>query len=356
MGNIQTYVSLLVISVFISTYGFGQKNKTNKKLGKVSKLFRTSTALPIQMSYSNKDLKKLTNDSTYLNLVVTYSDIEENDTLKTLPVRVRARGNFRRKNCYFTPIKIRVKKDDAKGTLFKGNKELKLVVPCLKENSANDNIVKELLAYKLFEIISPYHFKTRQLDLTLKEQKGKKVIEHKLKAFFIEDIDELEDRFGGKEQKRDIHPLQQDSLSSVRNAFFQFMIGNTDFSTGYQHNQKILFVDGFSIPIPYDFDMSGLCDVSYAVVSQIEGEVLHVEKITDRLYRGFKRSDETMQLIREEFLNNQSEMMSLLEDYKTYFENPKEFQTCKNYLLSFFTVIGNESTFKSEILDKRRVK
>lgn len=356
MGNIQTNISLLVISLFISICGYGQKSKTSNKLGNVSKLFRTTTVLPIQMSYSNKDLKKLTNDSTYLNIVVSYSDIEENDMLKTLPVRVRARGNFRRKNCYFTPVKIRIKKEDAKGTLFKGNKELKLVVPCLKESNTNDNVVKELLAYKLYEIISPYHFKTRQLDLTLKEQKGKKLIEHKLKAFFIEDIDELEDRFGGKEQKRDIHPLQQDSLNSVRNAFFQYMIGNIDFSTGFQHNQKILFVDGYSIPIPYDFDMSGLCDVSYAVVSQIPGQEVPIEKVTDRLYRGFNRSDGTMRLIREEFLNNQSEMMSLLEDYKMYFENPKEYETCKNYLLSFFTVIGNESTFKSEILDKRRVK
>ncbi len=356
MGNIQTNINLLVISVFISISSYSQTNKNDNKLGKVSKLFRSTTVLPIQMSYSNKDLKKLTNDSTYLNLMVSYSDIEENNILKSLPVRVRARGNFRRKNCYFTPVKFKIKKGDAKGTLFKGNKELKLVVPCLKERSTNDNVVKELLAYKFYEIISPYHFKTRQLDLTLKEQKGKKLIEHKLKAFFIEDIDELEDRFGGKEQKRDIHPLQQDPLNSVRNAFFQYMIGNIDFSTGFRHNQKILFVDGFSIPIPYDFDMSGLCDVSYAVISQIPGQELPVEKVTDRLYRGFKRSDGTIQLIREEFLNHESEMMSLLEDYKVYFENPKEFETCKNYLLSFFNIIRDENTFKSEILDKSRVE
>ena len=59
--------------------------------------------------------------------------------------------------------------------LFKGNKELKLVLPCLKEKNTNDNVIKELLAYKLFEVVSPYHFKTRLLDFTLSEQKGKKV-------------------------------------------------------------------------------------------------------------------------------------------------------------------------------------
>ncbi len=45
------------------------------------------------------------------------------------------------------------------------------------------------------------------------------------------------------------------------------MIGNTDYSSAYRHNEKLLFVDGNIMPIPYDFDMSGLVDASYAVVS-----------------------------------------------------------------------------------------
>ncbi len=353
MGNIQTNFRLLTICFLISLYCNGQVEDTNKKLGKVSKLFRTSTILPLQMAYSNRDLKKLTNDSTYIHLDFTYTDA---DTLGTLPLRIRARGNFRQKKCYFTPVKIRIKKDDAKKTLFKGNKELKLVLPCLKERNANDNVIKELLAYKLFEVVSPFHFKTRLLDLTLTEEKSKKTEEHRIKAFLIEDMDELEDRFGGKTMKRNVHPLQQDSLNSVRNAFFQYMIGNTDFSTGYQHNQKLLFLNGYSIPIPYDFDMSGLCDVSYAVVSQINGMVLPLASVTERLYRGFKRSDATMLTIRDEFLQNQQNMLAILEDHKVYFENPDEFEKCKKYIQSFFHIIADSAKFKSEILDKGRLK
>tara|TARA_R110000868_G_scaffold158451_1_gene386587 strand:- start:2512 stop:3537 length:1026 start_codon:yes stop_codon:yes gene_type:complete len=337
----------------ISIIFYGQEDDTNKKLGKVSKLFSTSTILPVQMAYSNRDLKKLTNDSTYLNTSLTYNDA---DTLGTLPLRVRARGNFRLKKCYFTPVKIKIKKDDVKKTLFKGNKELKLVLPCLKEKNANDNVIKEFLIYKLYEVVSQYHFKTRLLDFALSEEKGKKIEEYKLKAFFLEDLEELEDRFGGKVMERNVHPLQQDSLSSVRNAFFQYLIGNTDFSTGYQHNQKLLFVNGFSIPIPYDFDMSGFCDVSYSVVSQINGEELQLESVRERLYRGFKRSDATMLLIRDEFLQNQQNMMDILNEHKAYFENPDEFEKCKEYILEFFKIIANPATFKSEILDKRRDK
>lgn len=353
MGTIQTNLKFLTFCIFISICCFGQTEDKSKKLGKVSKLFKTEDMLEVHMAYSNRDLKKLTNDSTYVNLDLTYKD---NDTLRTIPVSVRARGNFRRNNCYFSPVKIRIKKEHAKGTIFKGNKELKLVFPCLKESNNNDNVIKELVSYKLYEVISPYHFKTRLLDFTLTEPKGKKSQEHRIKAFFIEDMDELEDRFGGKTMKRNVHPLQQDSLFSIRNAMFQYMIGNTDFSTGFQHNQKLLFLNGHAIPIPYDFDMSGLCNVSYAVVSQIDGAALPLSSVTERLYRGFKRTDATMQSIRNEFLEGQSRMMQILENHKVYFENANAFEECKKYLLEFFNVMKNTAKFKSEILDQARTK
>jgi hypothetical protein len=354
MNKTQTKLELLTLCVLLSLTCFGQTDSKSKKLGKVSKLFVTQTVLPVELSYSNRDLKNRTNDSTYLGIDLTYSDVA--DTMTTLPVRIRARGNFRRKNCYFAPVKLRVKKEDAKRTLFKGNKELKLVLPCLKETNANDHVIKELLAYKLYEVVSEYHFKTRLLDLSLNESRGKRIKEHNVKAFFIEDIDELEDRFGGKKLKRNVHPLQQDSLHSIRNAFFQYMIGNTDFSTGYQHNQKILFVNGLSIPIPYDFDMSGLCNVSYSVVSKIAGKGLSLESVTDRLYRGFNRSVTTMSNIKNEFLENQVKMIAIVDAHEVYFDYPKEFARCKKYLKEFFSILESPTKFKTEILDTRRVK
>jgi hypothetical protein len=45
------------------------------------------------------------------------------------------------------------------------------------------------------------------------------------------------------------------------------MIGNNDFSTYAPHNEKLMEVDGKIVPIPYDFDLSGLVNASYAVVS-----------------------------------------------------------------------------------------
>ena len=67
------------------------------------------------------------------------------------------------------------------------------------------------------------------------------------------------------------------------------MIGNTDYSSAYQHNEKLMFVDGMNaIPVPYDFDMSGLVDTNYAVVSQVQGENCRLTDVARRLYRGFR--------------------------------------------------------------------
>jgi hypothetical protein len=102
--------------------------------------------------------------------------------------------------------------------------------------------------------------------------------------------------------------------------------------------------------------MSGLCDVSYSVVSQIDGLELPLESVTQRLYRGFQRSDTTMELIRDEFLQNQENMMAIMEEHKSYFENEDEFQRCKKYILGFFNILSDPTKFKSEILDKSRLR
>ncbi len=251
---------------------------------------------------------------------------------------------------------MKIKKEDYKGTLFKGNKKLKLVLPCLTERDRNDYVLKEFLAYKLYELVSPYHYKTRLLDITLTEPKGKNFKEHKIKGFFIEDIKKVADRHGGKVLKRNMHPMQQDALCSVQNAFFQFMIGNTDFSTAYQHNEKLLFVNKSSMPVPYDFDMSGLCNTSYSVVSQVGKDVLPITEVTQRVYRGFKRDNEVMLEVKNQFLENKTKMLAIIDAHKVHFENPKAYIRCTAYINDFFDVLANESKYKKEILNRARTK
>lgn len=320
-----------------------------------TQLFRDTVPLLVRLEYSNRDLLRETNDSTYMETVLHYKDGQA--PWDSIPVRIRARGNYRKENCFLAPIKIKIKKKKAKGTLFEGNKELKLVYPCYDSNAARDYVLKEYLAYRFYAQMTPFHFKTRRWEVAYTDQRKRNDKTYQLEAFVIEDIDRVAERNRGNKLKRTVHPLQQDDSTSVQNDFFQFLIGNTDFSTAYQHNEKLVFVNGrHAIPVPYDFDMSGWVNTHYAVVSEIQDEKLGIDKVTERLFRGFKRSPEVFQAIRQEYLNRQAQLFGCLKAHETEFLNPDSYQECRQFLAEFYAVLRDDTAFREQILDRARTQ
>ena len=184
-------------------------------------LFIDQKPLKIRLNYSNSNLNKKTNDSTLMKtkLFFTHGNIN-----KDIEVSLRARGNFRRKHCYFTPVKIKIKKRDASNTIFSDNRTLKLVLPCKNDRDKNDNILKEFIAYKIYEIISPFYFKTRRLEINYTDQKRKNQKNFNLVGFFVEDDDKVARRFDSKIIKRKISPLAMDDFNSVNLSFFNFLV------------------------------------------------------------------------------------------------------------------------------------
>jgi hypothetical protein len=352
--NNQTLLFNLILVFLCPIPLLSQGNDSISKEKETTKLFREQEILPIKLRFSNREMKKETNDSTYLFTKLLFMD---NGSWDSLDVRIRARGNYRRAHCYFPPLKVKIKKSDAKNTLFKGNKELKLVMPCVPSSSTHDNIVKEYLAYKIYELISPFHFKTRMADIEFTEFRGKKDKVHIVKGFLIEDIDNVADRENARKLKRVVHPMEQDDITSVQNDLFQYMIGNTDYSTAYQHNQKLLFTEDFrTVPLPYDFDMSGLVDASYAVVSQVGGEVLSIESVTQRLYRGFVRDGAVFETVRQQYLDLKPEVFGVVDGMREMFDSEKEFEIARNFIESFYQILENDSQFASQIVRKARTK
>ena len=311
-------------------------------------MFRSEAAIPVKLSYSNKAMKKKAEDTTFIPTKMEYMDDGE---WKTIQLGLRGRGGFRLDNCYFPPIKVDIDKSNAKGTIFKGNKKLKMVVPCFDQKGASNKVIKEYMAYKMYEAVSPYHFKTRLLEIDFNEVKGKKLKNHKFKGFLVEDDKVLAKRHGGNRIKdRKVHPMAQDTISSVRNAFFQYMIGNTDYSVLAGHNEKLLFIDKEVLPVPYDFDMSGLVNASYSTVSEIKGVQLPITKVTERLYRGYKRSDAIFEQMRREYLGNQAAVMAEVEACGPMFDDAKEFETAEKYISDFFAILQNKDRFEKLIV------
>lgn len=345
---------LLFPFLFLNEQIFAQNETEIPENKPPSKLFRSNEVLPIKLSFSIKEIKKLTNDSTYINTSLGYLDIDGSQ--KEIEAQLRVRGYFRLNNCYFPPLKVKLKKSERKGTLFAGNKQLKLVVQCSAKKGTNDYVIKEYLAYRLYEIISKYHYKTRLVNVSLTEIKGSQEKHFEFMGFFIEDTKKVADRDGGDVMKRNVHPMAMDPTESVHNAFFQYMIGNTDFSTYAQHNEKLLFVDKKIVPLPYDFDMSGLVDASYATISEANEEPLPISSVKERLYRGFKRDHNIITQVRQEFLDKKEETMALVDSLEPLFENPKEFSTAKDYLLDFYEVLEDDKLYREEIINRLRTK
>lgn len=341
--------NLLIIS-FLPIFCFSQ----DKMPLELSELFLSDEVLSMKLSYSNRDLKKETNDSTFINTFLKFrTDETEWDSLD---VRLRKRGNFRLRNCFYAPVKLKIKKKKAEGTLFESHKNLKLVLPCKTEKFKNDYILKEYLAYKMYEVISPYHFKARLVNLEYEELKNKKSKTHNLLGILVEDDKHVAKRIGGKVWDRKVHPLNQLDQESVRNAFFQFMIANTDFSNAYSHNAKLFYLENQIIPVPYDFDMSGLVDASYSVVSLVSSKPLDIENVTDRLYRGFIRNPTVYTEIRLEYLANRLALLAEIEKCKSMFEDPFEYNTTIEFINKFFEIITDDNKYKKWILDKARTK
>ena len=93
---------------FLSTSAFAQIDSGTLLSTEISKLFRSERVVPIKISYSSKEMKRDTNDSTYITTNFEYQTSKGN--WKSLELELRSRGNFRFQNCTFSPLKLKIKK------------------------------------------------------------------------------------------------------------------------------------------------------------------------------------------------------------------------------------------------------
>ncbi|MEK6783033.1 MAG: hypothetical protein AABY93_15140 [Bacteroidota bacterium] len=316
----------------------------------VTSLFKDEKPFDIKLKFSIKDIKKNTNDSVFMPSMLYYKN--ETGKYDSIKISIRVRGDYRLKTCYFPPLRIKIEKAASKGTPFEGNKSLKLVIPCQTAENKNYLLYKEYLCYQMYEAITPYYFNTRLVNIEFVET-GKKEKNFQLAGFFIEDDDLVADRHKGKiGEGMKIHPMMLQDTSALRYEIYQYMVANTDWSTTFQHNTKLLIKEPKKyIPLAYDFDLAGFVNPPYAVVD----ETLGIEKVTDRLFRGFCRSPQITQAVRAEFLSKESVILAVVDQHSSLFE-PKQLEPMKKYLQEFFQTLKDDNRFKKNITDNCRTK
>ena len=104
---------------------------------------------------------------------------------------------------------------------------------------------------------------------------------------------------------------------------FQYMIGNGDYSVTGRHNLKIIALSsadpqGF-LPVPYDFDYTGLVNTKYA----IPGETLGISSVRERYYLGLCRPKEAYEKSIRELAQLEDEIVGYIKDFEYLDEREK---------------------------------
>ena len=289
-----------------------------------------------------------------------------------MPVRLGSRGNLRldKEVCDFVPLRVEFPKKEARGTPFEGQGSLKLVTHCRDSRENEQYVLRESLAYKIFNVLSPASFRIRTARVTyLESGKGKEITTRW--AFFIEDQDDLARRLQGRIapfEKRLFDQLDRESL--LRMTIFQALIGNTDYSIYALHNVRlVLDHEGVLRPFAYDFDGSGLVDSGYAAPDPR----LRIASVRDRLYRGPCLAPPLMEPALDEFRARKPEILALFDaevaltgkDPKavifdrfarppTGVSPPGVVGSVKNYLAAFFKILDTPKRTKMLVTDRCR--
>ena len=272
-----------------------------------------------------------------------------------LYVKLRVRGRFRARTdvCDFAPLRLNFKKKQVGNTVFDGQDKLKLVTHCQsKDKEYEQLLIKEYMTYQFLSTLSENAFKTRLMRITYvdSEGKSKKRIRY---GFVIEHEDDLAKRLGTK--PANTANIIYDQLNQAQTnlvTVYSYFIGNTDFSAIRGPNKEYcchnveLFLDDANhyLPIPYDFDFSGMVNAPYAK----PGKRIGIRSVTTRVYRGLcgnnERLDDTLNL----FLENKEKLYDLVADQKGLTSGHRK--KMHSYVSSFYNVIGKESRVNEEFI------
>lgn len=285
---------------------------------------------------------------------------EADGSTETQEVKIQTRGNFRlaRRNCDFPPLRINVQKETTKGTLFEGQDKLKLVVTCKTgQDYWEEYVLSEYLVYRMFSLFTPTSYRVRMARVTYIDSSGEDDTFTRY-AFFIEDDDAMATRNGGQKLDWDTSQIFNPVLLEQRQAIlldiFQYMIGNTDFSSAQMHNVELLhFPTNRYVVVPFDFDFSGIVDARYA---RPDGS-LPIRRVRQRLFRGFcpeevNRHPADYEAIYEEFRQKKEEIYSLWRNQDGLSED--RVKDTLEYLDEFFETLNDPRRIQRDIMDNCR--
>ena len=312
-----------------------------------SKLYNTSNLhITIETDVEQIIKNKSLDGNHYQSAVLSC----ENDKVSIIKgeISVRPRGITRKSKCSFPPLMLKADSLQEANLNLGPSKNVKLVTYCKDSLGYPSWIIKEYLVYKVYNEFSPHSFNVKLAEIRIVDNKGTfPTIEQS--GFIIEPLDELASRVNCRviEDSESIQRVHREKYKTL--TMFQYMVGNTDWNFTKRHNVRLLECDPQHgpIPVPYDFDFSGIVNANYAKPHPM----LPINSVRDRLFQWRGSEDEDFSEIAMVFNNKKG----VTEDIFNAPELSKKYNIAEveNYLNEFYQNIDNPEFIKKEILKAR---
>ncbi|HEV7780025.1 MAG TPA: hypothetical protein VGO58_02110 [Chitinophagaceae bacterium] len=266
------------------------------------------------------------------------------------PVMVAARGHFRREYCNIPPVMIDF--SNAGSPKLSPLGKLKLVIGCGTSGNDEQLLIREYLAYKIYNILEPKSFRVRLVKVSYRDTRSKMKAFSQY-AFLIEDDNDMAARNGCiKKAKAQYLTENTDRELMTKVAVFEYLISNGDWSVPNNHNTRLIYEkkNPGALPyvVPYDFDHSGFVNASYA----LPNELLGTETVTERVYRGFPRSMEELQQTFAIFRDKKQAIMGVINNC-TYLQSRSKKEVTE-YLEEFYKTINDKKQVQFIFIDNAR--
>jgi hypothetical protein len=267
----------------------------------------------------------------------TFSFEDANKQKQNWQVKIQVRGKFRRRICEFPPLRLTFSKKEMKEKGMPTHNNLKLVVHCVDNEAGDEYVLREYLAYKLYQILAPTEsYRVQLLRVKYKDVKKKQTSTHY--GILLEDEDELAERLNAKVCDDCYNTPKEkfvtDNLNT--NDLFEYLIGNTDWSTMLSRNVKLLQrkEDGKFLVVPYDFDFSGFVSAGYA---SVDTAALKIKNVRQRVFLGYATESGELKKTVEAFQTKEKELKDLVRRFK--YITPESRTYLLDYVDSFFQCV-----------------
>jgi hypothetical protein len=276
---------------------------------------------------------------------------------QSLPITLKLRGITRRTSevCDFPPVRVEFTAPPPAASVFAGQKRLKLVTHCRNSSSFQQNVLLEYGAYRMYNVLTPHSFRVRLATIAYQDDSGRPMVSRV--GYFIEELKDV--------AKRNNMPVTHAppridmtnlvAADAARYAMFQHLISNHDWSmragppgSDCCHNAELIGPLGTAtvVPIPYDFDFSGLVNAPYASPP----EELHLNSVRERQYRGYCRHNAEALAAARQFREMRPQMMAALSSVPGL--DPGTARRAISYLDGFYAADASDADAQAKILNR----